>query len=129
VERPIGLDLVAYALVQLLLSMSITRLARPRGFVPAVAIERRESRERLEGPPVSMVVWSHEQRTSTDDVIVDMSLLPNAREGDVAELRTLEGKRRKLFFVVKKLSNDIDKSMANVQVSSSSIAKISSESE
>ncbi|CAN6605700.1 vacuolar membrane-associated protein Iml1p [Trichomonascus vanleenenianus] len=47
-----------------------------------------------------------------------MSLIPNARNGDIAQLVTLEGRRSKrLFFVVKDLSEKTAKQLPNVQIS------------
>jgi hypothetical protein len=90
------------------------------GFVPAVGIKRKPRALRA-GPPLSptvqMVVWSHEQRTSPHHVVLDTSLLANARDGDVAELSYVDGKNKKFFFKVKSITTDMDRSLNNAQIS------------
>lgn len=56
--------------------------------------------DKYKQPPVTMTLWSHEQKPGVEDVMVDMSLLPLAEPGDIAELRTLDS-RHKIRFVVK----------------------------
>ncbi len=67
-----------------------------------------------------LLVWFHETRLSKEDVIIDMDLIPGAKEGDVAELISLDQqvkeKRRKLLFIIKKISPEIQKKLHNVQV-------------
>lgn len=64
-----------------------------------------------------MVVWSHEQRTNNHHVVIDTSLLPNSRDGDVAELSDPEDKSKKLYFKVKSIDPAMDRSLANAQIS------------
>lgn len=92
-------------------------LFEPPNFVPAVEPVRDHRDDR--GPssaPVKMTVWSHELKTTPNEVIVDMSLLPDAREGDVAEIMPAQSGGRKLYFVVRKVPDELKKHMANVQV-------------
>lgn len=100
--------------------MSARGIIRPSGYVPAVMADRGEDDdmdERFLGSPVSLTAWSHEPSRLNEDVIVDMSLIPNAREGDVAELKTTSDRPRRLYFIVKRLTDEQAKAMPNVQVS------------
>jgi hypothetical protein len=92
--------------------------ARPSRFVPAVYqyAGSNEPYRKFSSNPVSMTAWTHESRTSNDDVIIDMSLLPSAKNGDVAELRIMDGNSKRLYFIVNKMSDEIAKLMPNVQV-------------
>lgn len=76
-----------------------------------------EMDERFMSSPVSLTAWSHEPSRLNEDVIVDMSLIPNSREGDVAELKTTSDRPRRLYFIVKRLTDEQAKAMPNVQVS------------
>lgn len=77
-------------------------------------------RTRFAEPAVNLVVWTHEPTRSSEDVLVDLSLIPNAEYGDVAEIRTLQPRPRKLYFIVKPLSEEVVKSLPNLQISVSS---------
>lgn len=102
--------------------MSARGVIRPSGYVPAVMADREEDGEideRFMGPPVSLTAWSHEPSRLNEDVIVDMSLIPNAREGDVAEFKTTSDRPKRLYFIVKRLTDEQAKAMPNVQVSTS----------
>lgn len=74
---------------------------------------RNEDAKKYKGA-VKMVVWTHDSHSSLQDVVVDMSLIPNAREGDIAEIRTLGEKPKRLYFIVKK---NKEAKMENAQLS------------
>lgn len=99
-------------------TMQGNKVVQP-GFVPAVGIKRK-SRTVKAGvplsPTVSMVVWSHEQRTTPHHVVLDSNLLANARDGDVAELSYVDGKK-KFFFKVNSITPAMDRSLGNAQIS------------
>lgn len=67
-------------------------------------IQRRKSsvhrHDKSEQRPVTMTVWSHEQKSGVEDIMVDMSLLPGAKDGDIAEMRTIDGKHKIRFIVM-----------------------------
>lgn len=53
-------------------------------------------------PPVTLTVWGHDPYAHENQVLVDMKLFPQAREGAVAELwTTIEGQRRNFYFQLK----------------------------
>ncbi|ODQ66670.1 hypothetical protein NADFUDRAFT_50580 [Nadsonia fulvescens var. elongata DSM 6958] len=66
--------------------------------------------------PVRMETWTHDPRISTEDVIIDMNLLPGAGEGDIAELQTLDEPKKRLLFVVKPMGNELAKRMSGVSL-------------
>ncbi|KAG7904945.1 hypothetical protein KL907_003161 [Ogataea polymorpha] len=51
--------------------------------------------------PVQLSVRFHESRTSTEDVLLDPSVIPGIKEGAVCELECLEGSARKFYFTYK----------------------------
>jgi uncharacterized protein YkvS len=91
-------------------------LFEPPNFVPAVEPVRDRRHEQTVSVQVKMTVWSHDLKVSSNEVIVDMALLPNSREGDVAEILPVNPGGRKLYFIIKKIPDDVKKQMANVQV-------------
>ncbi|TID29990.1 hypothetical protein CANINC_001502 [Pichia inconspicua] len=48
--------------------------------------------------PVAFSVKFHESRTSTETVIVDYTLVPGAKPGDIGEIQSFTGSKRKFFF-------------------------------
>ncbi|ODV94381.1 hypothetical protein PACTADRAFT_45171, partial [Pachysolen tannophilus NRRL Y-2460] len=53
--------------------------------------------------PVQLTVKFHELKTSSAEILIDLSMLPGSKEGDVAELEPLEGSSKKFYFIVKSL--------------------------
>lgn len=74
--------------------------------------------DRFKAQPVQLTTWTHEPRYCTDEVVVDLDLLPaGTKEGDVAELRTLTvARQQKVLFVVKKPPPELLKIVPNLQV-------------
>lgn len=101
--------------------MAARGIIRPSGYVPAVMMdevkEGDEPDTRLHGPPIALVAWSHEPSRINEDVVVDMTQIPNAEDGDVAELKTTTDPPKKLYFIVNRLTEEQSKAMPNVQVS------------
>lgn len=95
--------------------------AGPSQFVPAVFSSSHKESAYTNGPVVSLLVWSHDARTSSEDVLLDISAIPHAREGDLAELRTESQHPKKLYFLIKKLTKDESRFMTNIQVSVHSV--------
>lgn len=53
-------------------------------------------------PPITLTVWGHDPYAVEDQVLVDMKLFPQAKEGQVAELSTkVDGERRNFYFQLK----------------------------
>lgn len=63
--------------------------------------------------PVQLSVRLHESRTSSDSVIVNPSLVPGAKPGDVGEIECQQGGRKKLCFVFQNFENDTEDSKPN----------------
>lgn len=59
--------------------------------------------------PISFTVKFHESRTSTETVIVDPNLVPGAKPGDVGEIQSLTGSKRKFFFTFREAPLDNSK--------------------
>lgn len=76
---------------------------------------------RFKAPPVHLTTWTHEAKYSTDQVAVNLALLPDgAREGDIAELVLLGAERhKKILFIVKKPSKQLLDHNPELQVCSS----------
>lgn len=58
---------------------------------------------------IQLTVWFHEPRTSTEDVIIDASVIPGLKEGDICELVPLNTfkphkKPKRLIFIIKNQS-------------------------
>lgn len=62
---------------------------------------------------VQLSVKFHESRLSSDSVIINPSLIPGAKPGDVGELEALQGSSKKLCFVFQNFENDPDDSKSN----------------
>lgn len=75
--------------------------------------------DKFKAAPVQLTTWSHEAKHCTDEVVVDLTLLPpGTKEGDIAELRTVGGEtQQKILFVVKKAPEELIKLIPNFQVS------------
>lgn len=85
---------------------------------PSKAIPRDEGEGRYKAAPVQLTAWAHDAKNCSDEVVVDLSLLPSGtREGDVAELRLLNHRRKKVLFTIKKPSEEFRKLLPNAQVS------------
>lgn len=74
--------------------------------------------DKFKAAPVQLTTWSHEAKHCTDEVVIDLALLPpGTKEGDIAELRTLGGEtQQKILFVVKKPPEELTKLIPNLQV-------------
>lgn len=59
---------------------------------------------------VQLTVKFHESRVSSDSVIINPSLVPGAKPGDVGEIELLQGSGKKLCFVFQNFENDLDDS-------------------
>lgn len=68
-------------------------------------------------PAIQLNTWSHDQKTSEEDVVIDLSLLPEGtKPGDVAELRS--GPRSpKFYFNIVPLPEELKKLNSSVEVS------------
>ncbi|ODQ61550.1 hypothetical protein WICANDRAFT_75759 [Wickerhamomyces anomalus NRRL Y-366-8] len=67
--------------------------------------------------PIQLTSGFHDTRISSALVSVDLHALPGAKEGDVAELQALDGTRKKLLFIVKKMNDELLRRSKNVHVS------------
>lgn len=67
--------------------------------------------------PIQLTSGFHDTRASSALVSVDLNSLPGAKEGDVAELRALDGTRKRLLFMVKKMNDEVLRRSKNVHVS------------
>jgi len=67
--------------------------------------------------PIPLTAGFHDTRTSSELVSVDLNSLPGAEEGDVAELQPLDGTRKKLLFIVKKMSDEMARRSKNIHIS------------
>lgn len=78
---------------------------------------------RFKAPPRQLTVWLHDSRLCSDEVVVDINLLPpGTREGDIAELRTINHgsnvlNKQRVLFVVKNASEEMKRTIPNFQVS------------
>lgn len=89
---------------------------------PSKSIPRDEGEGRYKAAPVQLTAWAHEAKNCSEEVVVDLSLLPpGTKEGDVAELRLLHHTRKKVLFTIKKPSEEFRKLLPNAHVSSYSI--------
>lgn len=60
--------------------------------------------------PIHLTASFHDTRSSGDTVLVDMSQLPGAKEGDVAELQPIDDEiksKKKLLFIIKQMNNEL----------------------
>lgn len=79
---------------------SIRRISHPDSNIEA----SKEPQEQIQ-----LTVWFHEARTSTEDIIIDASVIPGLKEGDICELEPLrasstDNKPKKLIFIIKNQS-------------------------
>lgn len=67
--------------------------------------------------PIQLTAGFHDSRTSSELVSADLDSLPGAKEGDVAELQALDGSRKKLLFIVKKMNDELARKSKNIHIS------------
>lgn len=73
---------------------------------------------------VHLTTWTHELKTCSDEVVVDLSLLPpGTKEGQIAELRIVPPsgtpsatKQQRVLFVVKQPPEELTKLVPGLQV-------------
>lgn len=81
--------------------------------------------DRFKTRPVSLTTWTHEAKICTDEVVINLELLPaGTQEGDVAELRSQGQVKKTVLFVVKKPSEELCKIIPNLQVRTGIFGKI-----
>ncbi|ONH66631.1 Vacuolar membrane-associated protein IML1, partial [Cyberlindnera fabianii] len=68
--------------------------------------------------PVHLSAAFHDTRVASENVLIDVSQIPGANEGDVAELETMENStRKKLLFVIHKMNDELMRRAKTTQVS------------
>jgi hypothetical protein len=65
---------------------------------------------------VSLQAWTHDQKTCAEEVIVDVTSIPGASEGDIAELKSGD-KSHKLLFQVTPIPQEVLDRIPTCQVS------------
>lgn len=59
--------------------------------------------------PVPFTVKFHEARTSLETVLIDANLVPGAKPGDIGEIQSLSGSKRKFFFTFRDANEQTSK--------------------
>lgn len=68
--------------------------------------------------PVHLSAAFHDSRVASENVLIDVSQIPGANEGDVAELETMENStRKKLLFVIHKMNEELMRRAKTTQLS------------
>lgn len=75
--------------------------------------------------PVRLTSKFHEERFSSHEVLIDLAMLPGAKEGDLAELEALESSSKKFYFIVKPLKDEKLDSLQQSQQSQQQQPKVS----
>lgn len=58
--------------------------------------------------PIQLTIWFHELRSSTEDFMIDLNLLPGFKIGDIVELEAVDSSKvnnhKKILFIIKELN-------------------------